>query len=104
MSNVTNIQKLTILSLLTMGLAACGQTPGSTATAGDRSATSNSKAGGTSTTGSSALLAGGDPQAVVTNARQSLLNQKAYRVRRMKIKTTKTYEYDPSIKIEAPIP
>jgi hypothetical protein len=80
MSNATKIKKLTILCLLSMGLAACGQTPGSPATASYRSATSNSKAGGTSTTASSALTSG-DPQAVVTNARQSLTNQKAYRIR-----------------------
>jgi len=81
MSSANNIKKLTILFLLTMGLAACGQTPGSPATAGDRTATSNSKRGDTSTTASSAVLASGDPQAVVTNARQSLTNQKAYRIR-----------------------
>ena len=79
MSIAANVKKLTVLSLLTMGLAACGQTPGSPATASDRSVTSNSKTGDTSTTASS--LASGDPQAVVTNARQSLINQKAFRIR-----------------------
>jgi hypothetical protein len=34
MPSATNIKKLTVLFLLTMGLAACGQTPGSPATAG----------------------------------------------------------------------
>jgi hypothetical protein len=80
MSIATNIKKLAVLFLLTTGLAACGQTPGSPATGSTRTATSNSKASDTSTA-QSALLAGGEPKAVVTNARQSLTRQKAYRIR-----------------------
>jgi hypothetical protein len=81
MSIANNFRKLAFLSLLTMGLAACGQSPGSPTAAGDRTANSNSKAGDTSTTAQSALLASGDPQAVVANAMQSLKSQQAYRVR-----------------------
>jgi hypothetical protein len=72
--------KRAFLSLLTIGLAACGQT-GSPTAAGDKTATSNSKAGNTGTTAQSALLASGDPQAVVANAMQLLRTQQAYRVR-----------------------
>ncbi len=76
-----NFEKLAFLSLLTIGLAACGHNPGSPAAAGDKTATSNSKAGDTGTTAQSTLLASGDPQAVVANAMQSLRTQQAYRVR-----------------------
>jgi hypothetical protein len=81
MSIANNLKKLAVLSLLTLGLTACGQSHGSPATAGDKTATSNSKAGDTSTPAQAALLAGGDPQAVVTNARLLLTSQQAYRVR-----------------------
>lgn len=80
MSIANNFKTLTFLSLLTIGLAACGQT-GSPTAAGNKTVTANSKAGDTSTPAQAALLASGDPQAVVTNARQSLTSQKAYRVR-----------------------
>jgi hypothetical protein len=76
-----NFEKLAFLSLLTIGLAACGHNPGSRAAAGDKTAASNSKAGDTVTTAQSTLLASGDPQAVVANAMQSLKSQQAYRVR-----------------------
>ena len=80
MSIANNFKKLAFLSVLTIGLAACGHTALLTAT-GDKTPTSNSKAGDTSTTAQRALLAGGDPQAVVTNAMFSLRTQPAYRVR-----------------------
>ena len=81
MSIVNNFEKLAFVSLLTMGLAACGHNPGSPAAAGDKTATSSSKAGDTGTTAQPTLLASGDPQAVVANAMQSLKSQQAYRVR-----------------------
>jgi hypothetical protein len=80
MSIANNFKTLAFLSLLTMGLAACGHT-GSPAAAVDRTPTANSKAGDTSTAAQPPLPASSDPQAVVTNARQSLTSQKAYRVR-----------------------
>ncbi len=80
MSIANNFKKLAFLSLLTIGLAACGQT-GSPTAAGNKTGASNSKAGDTATTAQPALPASGDPQAVVTNARQSLTSQQAYRVR-----------------------
>ena len=80
MSIANNFKKLAFLSLLTIGLAACGQT-GSPTAAGNKTAASNSKAGDTATTAQPALLASGDPQAVVANAMQSLKSQQAYRVR-----------------------
>lgn len=79
MSIPNNFKKLTFLSLLTLGLAACGQT--NSPVAGDKTPTSNSKAGDTSSTAQPALSASGDPQTVVTNASQLLKSQKAYRVR-----------------------
>ena len=81
MSMANNSKKLAFLSLLTIGLAACGHSPGSPAAAGERTATSNSKAGDTSSTAQRALLASGDPQAVVANAMLSLRTQQVYRVR-----------------------
>jgi hypothetical protein len=78
--SINNLKKLAFLSLLTIGLAGCGHT-GSLTAAGDKPGTSNSKAGDTSTPAQAALLASGDPQAVVTNARQSSNGQQAYRVR-----------------------
>jgi hypothetical protein len=78
--SINNLKKLAFLSLLTIGLAACGQT-GSPTAAGDKTATSNSKASDPSTPAQAALLASGDPQAVVANAMQSLRTQQAYRVR-----------------------
>jgi hypothetical protein len=80
MSIANNFKKLAFLSLLTMGLAACGHT-GLLTAAGDKTPTSNSKAGDTSTPAQRALLASGEPQAVVTNAMLSLKTQPAYRVR-----------------------
>src|ERR1700682_272320 len=80
MSIAINFKKLGFISLLTIGLAACGQTRPATAE-GDKTPNSNSKAGNTSTAGPPALLASGDPQAVVTNAMLSLRTQQAYRVR-----------------------
>jgi hypothetical protein len=79
MSIANNFKTLAVLSLLALGLAACGQTSSPVA-AGDKTANSNSKVGDRSTT-QSALPASGDPQAVVTNAGQLLTSQKAYRVR-----------------------
>lgn len=79
MSIVINFKKFALLSLLTVGLAACGRT--SSPVAGDKTPTSNSKGGDTSTAPKSGLLASGDPQAVITNARQVLKSQRAYRVR-----------------------
>ena len=80
MSIANNFKKLAFLSLLTIGLAACGHT-GSLTAAGDKTPTSNSKAGDTSTPAQAALLASGDPQAVVTNAMMSMRTQQAYRIR-----------------------
>ena len=79
MSIANTFKKLAFLSLLTIGLAGCGHT--GSPTAADKTPTSNSKAGNTSTAGQPALLTSGDPQAVVTNARQLLNSQQAYRVR-----------------------
>lgn len=81
MNITTDIKKLGVLFLLTMGLVACGQGPGSPATGSARTASNSKASDNSSTTAQSALLASGDPQAVVTNARQSLTRQKAYRVR-----------------------
>ena len=81
MSIANNFKTLNFLLLLAIGFAACGLRPGSPATAGEKLATSNPKAGNHSTPAQATLLAGGDPQAVVTNARQSLTSQQAYRVR-----------------------
>ena len=78
--SIANFMRLASLCLLTMGLAACGQT-GSLTAAGDKTATSNSKAGDTSTRAQKALLASGDPHAVVTNAMMSMRTQQAYRIR-----------------------
>jgi hypothetical protein len=80
MSFTNNFKTLTFLSLLTIGLAACGQTRPATA-GGDKTTTSNSKAGNTSSAAQPALPDSGDPQAVITNAKQSLTSQRAYRVR-----------------------
>jgi hypothetical protein len=80
MSIANNFKKLAFLSLLATGLTACGQI-GSPTAVGDNAVTSNSKAGDTGTTAQSALLASGDPQAVVANAMQLLRTQQAYRVR-----------------------
>jgi hypothetical protein len=80
MSIANNFKKLFFVSLLTMGVAACGH-PGLLTAAGDKTPTSNPKASNTSTTAQKALLASGDPQAVVTNAMFSLRTQPAYRVR-----------------------
>jgi hypothetical protein len=78
---INNFKKLTLLSLLVFGLGACGLRPGSPAVTGDKSATANSKSGDTSTPAQAALLASGDPHAVVTNAIMSLRAQPAYRIR-----------------------
>ena len=75
-----NLKKLAFLSLLSMGLAACGHT-GLLTAAGDKTPTSNAKADDTSTAAHRPLLASDDPQAVVTNAMLSLRTQQAYRVR-----------------------
>jgi hypothetical protein len=80
MSFANDFMKLAFLSLLTMGLAACGHT-GSLTAAGDKPATSNSKASDPSTPAQAALLASGDPHAVVTNAMMSMRTQQAYRIR-----------------------
>jgi hypothetical protein len=80
MSIANNFMKLAVLSLLTIGLAACGYT-GSLTAAGDKTPTSSSKAGNTSTPAQAALLASGDPHAVVTNAMMSMRTQPAYRIR-----------------------
>jgi hypothetical protein len=80
MSIANNFKKLAVLSLLTIGLAACGHT-GSLTAAGDKIPSSNSKASDPSTPAQAALLASGDPQAVVTNAMMSLRTQQAYRIR-----------------------
>jgi hypothetical protein len=80
MSIANNFMKLAVLSLLTIGLAACGHT-GSLTAAGDKTPTSSSKAGDTSTPAQAALLASGDPHAVVTNAMMSMRSQQAYRIR-----------------------
>lgn len=87
MSIANNFKKLAFLSLLSIGLAACGQT-GSPTAASDKTAASNSKAGATSTTAQPVLPASGDPQAVIANAGQSLINQKAYRVRSTSVVST----------------
>src|ERR1700730_8645610 len=76
-----SFRNLVVLSLLTIGLAACGQSPGKPAGAGDKTANSKSNSGDTSTAAQSAQLAHGDPQAVVFNAMQQLRSQKAYRIR-----------------------
>lgn len=80
MSFTNNFKSLTFLCLLTIGLAACGQTVSPTAV-GNNPAASNSKAGDTSSPAQAALLASGDPQAVVTNAMMSMRTQQAYRIR-----------------------
>jgi hypothetical protein len=80
MSSTNNFKTLTFLSLLTIGLAACGQT-GSPTAVGNNPAASNSKAGDTSSPTQAALLASGDPQAVVTNAMMLMRTQEAYRIR-----------------------
>jgi hypothetical protein len=80
MSIANNFKTVIFLSLLTLGLTACGQI-GSRTAAGDKTPTSKSKAGDTSTPAQAALLASGDPQAVVTNAMMSLRTQQAYRIR-----------------------
>jgi hypothetical protein len=79
MSIANNFKKLALLSVLTIGLAACGQT-GSPAV-GNKTTAPNPKAGDTSSPAQAALLAGGDPQAVVTNAMMSMRTQQAYRIR-----------------------
>jgi hypothetical protein len=87
--SITNIfMKLAFLSLLTIGLAACGHTDSLTA-ASDKTPTSNSKAvdtstsktGDTSTPAQAPLLSSGDPHTVVTNAMRSMGTQQAYRIR-----------------------
>ena len=78
MTFANDFKKLAFLSVLTMGLTACGH-PGSSAV--DRTPTSNSKPGDASSTAQPPLTASSDPQSVVTRARQSLTGQKAYRVR-----------------------
>jgi hypothetical protein len=79
MSFTNHFKTLTLLSL-SLGIAACGQT-GSPTVVGNNPAASNSKAGDTSSPAQAALLAGGDPQAVVTNAMMSMRTQQAYRIR-----------------------
>ena len=79
MSFTNNFKTLTFLTLLTIGLAACGQT-GSPAAA-NKTTAPNSKAGDTSSPAQAALLASGDPQVVVTNAMMSMRTQQAYRIR-----------------------
>jgi len=81
MKIVDNVMKLTLTLLLTMGLAACGQSPGASATTGDKPTSANSKAGDGSTPAHAALLASGDPQAVVTNAMMLMRTQQTYRIR-----------------------
>src|SRR4051812_16979048 len=80
MSFTDNFKTLTLISLLTIGLAACGQT-GSPTGVSNNPAASNSNAGDTSSPAQAALLASGDPQAVVTNATLSMRTQQAYRIR-----------------------
>jgi predicted small lipoprotein YifL len=80
MSFTNNFKTLVFLSLVTIGLAACGQT-GSPSAVGNNPAASNSKAGDTSSPAQAALLASGDPQAVVTNAMMSMRTRPAYRIR-----------------------
>lgn len=79
MSIANNFKKLASLSLLTIGLAACGHT-GSPTAAVDKTAALNSNTGDSSSTAQPFLPASG-PQAVIANAQRSLINQKAYRVR-----------------------
>ena len=79
--NIANrFKSLALLSLLTMGLAACGHI-GSLTAAGEKTATAKSTSGDTSTPAQAALLASGDPHAVVTNAMMSMRAQSAYRIR-----------------------
>src|SRR3954454_22801724 len=80
MSFTNNFITLTFLRLLTVGICACGQT-GSPPAVGNKTISSNSKAGDTSSPAQAALLASGDPQAVVTNAMMSMRTQQAYRIR-----------------------
>src|SRR5450432_2561702 len=79
--SINDFKKLVFLSLLTIGLAGCGLGLGSRATAGDKTATANSKSGDTSTPAQAALLASGDPHAVVDHAMRSMRTQPAYRIR-----------------------
>jgi hypothetical protein len=79
--SINNFKKLAFLTLLTIGLAGCGLSLGSRTTAGDKTAIANSKSGDTATPAQAALLASGDPHAVVTNAMMSLRTQPAYRIR-----------------------
>ena len=76
----SNLKKLGLLALVTIGLTACGQT-GSPAAAHDRTANSNSNGGDAPARAQSAPLASRDPGAVVANAMQALSQQKAYRIR-----------------------
>lgn len=80
MTIANNFTKVAFLSVLTIGLSGCART-GFLTTAGNKTPTSNSKAGNASPGAEKALLVGGDPQAVVTNAMLSLKSQQAYRVR-----------------------
>jgi predicted small lipoprotein YifL len=81
MSIANNLKTLAFLSLLTMGLAACGHTGSLLTAPGDKTPTSKSKAGDASTPAQAALLASGDPHAVVTNAMMLMKTQQAYRIR-----------------------
>ena len=80
MSFTNKFKTLTLLSLMTIGLAACGHA-GSPTAVGNNPAASNSKAGDSSSSAQAALLASGDPHAVVTNAMMSMRKQRAYRIR-----------------------
>jgi hypothetical protein len=80
MSFTNNFKTLVCLSLVTIGLAACGRI-GSPTAVGTNPAASNSKAGDTPSPAKAALLASGDPQAVVINAMMSMRTQQAYRIR-----------------------